>query len=183
MGKHYQPAADNASAIACTFDLCQMNFMASSVFRDPGECALCRHESLRASSRLCNRAKKSPGPAGALFDIPEKLATGGRRHSTAIAGIIGLGGNIGKRCIGIAPPELFGRYPVGHSCVVTVGSCGRLRCCCSKDGRAEHTENGLSHCCLPLRISVKGCGMRLRSPHVAMVGCSDNLRSSEWTIN
>src|ERR1700722_765648 len=32
MGKHYQPAADNASAIACTLDLCQINFTACCVF-------------------------------------------------------------------------------------------------------------------------------------------------------
>jgi hypothetical protein len=144
MGKHYQPAADNASAIACTLEfhgVLRFEF-ASARFADANLRERVHGFVIERAERLCAEPqrhwrrtqfnKKSPGPAGALFDMPEKLATGGRRHSAAITGIVGLDGDIGECCTGIASPELFGRDAVGHSGVVTVGSRGRLRCCCNK---------------------------------------------------
>jgi hypothetical protein len=71
MEKHYQRAADNASAIACTLDLCQMNFMVFSVFRDLEHARV-------ADTTLCERVhgfvigrKKAPDLPG-LFSTCRK---------------------------------------------------------------------------------------------------------------
>jgi hypothetical protein len=129
-------------------------------------------------------AKKSPGYAGAFPSKHPISVAGGRRHSPVVSRPIRLDRNIGRRRIGVAVSKPLARRRAFQPLILMMPGGGRrLHCQSSNQQSSEDGKNSRSHCYLLLRIFQKMRFASSRTLDVAMVRRSDNLRSSEQTIN